>query len=189
MRSGSPSRLSTSSRSQSIFRLWTNDRIVGAVVIEEAVRQLRQLAGCDQRRGGLDRAPFDRGEQLPRHRPVGRHDGVRQLERRHHDVERRQVGHVLVGDRHRDGAEVGGDLLLRSRQCRPFAPERIARPEVPLLPGHEGAAPQRAVGDDGGRHEQVPARVRTRRPRQAPARPKAPGDLQQTRGRACRSGP
>ena len=79
---------------------------------------------------------------------VGRHHGVRQLERRHHDVERRQVGHVLVGDRHRDGAEFGGDLLLRPRQGHPFAPERIARPEVPLLPGHEGAAPQRAVGDD-----------------------------------------
>ena len=40
-------------------------RIVGAVVVEEAVRQLRQLAGRDQRRGGLDRALFDRGEQLP----------------------------------------------------------------------------------------------------------------------------
>jgi short-subunit dehydrogenase len=80
--------------------------------------ELRQLAGCDQRRGGLDRAPFDRGEQLPRHPAVARHHGVRQLERRHHDIERRQVGHVLVGDRHRDGAEVGGDLLLRSRQCR-----------------------------------------------------------------------
>ena len=37
-------------------------RIVGALVIEEAVRHLRQLAGRDQRRGRLDRAPFDRGE-------------------------------------------------------------------------------------------------------------------------------
>ena len=87
-----------------------------------------------------------------------------------------------VGDRHRDGAEVGGDLLFGPRQGHPFAPERIARPEMPLLPGHEGAAPQRAVGDDRRRHEQVLARIRPRGPGQAPARPKAPGDLQERAG-------
>jgi hypothetical protein len=32
-------------------------RIVGAFVVEEAVGELRQLAGCDKRRGGFDRAP------------------------------------------------------------------------------------------------------------------------------------
>jgi hypothetical protein len=88
----------------------------------------------------------------------------------------------FVGDRHRDGAEVGSNLFFRSRQGRPFAPERIARSKVPLLPGHEGAAPQRAVGDDGCRHKQIPARVWARRADQAPARAKAPGDLQQGAG-------
>ena len=69
-----------------------------------------------------------------------------------------------------------------SRQGHPLAPERIARPEVPLLPGHEGAAPERAGGDDGRRHEQILARIRPRRAGQAPARAKAPGDLRQRAG-------
>ena len=61
-------------------------------------------------------------------------------------------------------------------------PNAIARPEVPLLPGHEGAAPQRAVGDDRRRHEQVHRRIRPRRTGQAPAGAKPPGDLQERAG-------
>src|SRR5262249_38668843 len=164
------------------FQAMDEHRIVSAFVIEEAVRKLRQLAGCDQRRGGFDRALTEGSKQLQRHRLVGRHDSIRQLEWRHHDVERRQVGHVLVGDRHRDGAEVGGDLFLRPRVRHPLTPERIARPEIPFLPGHKGAAPQRAVGDDSRWHEQVLASVRPRCAGQTPARAKAPGDLQEGAG-------
>ena len=72
--------------------------------------------------------------------------------------------------------------VLGPRQGHPLALERIARPEMSLLPGHEGAAPERAVGDDRRRHEQIPARIRSRRAGQAPARPKAPGDLQEGAG-------
>ena len=98
------------------------------------------------------------------------------------NVERRQIGHVFVGHRHCNLAELGGDLLFPSWQSRPLAPKEVARPEVLLLPRHKGAAPQRAVGDDGSRHEKVLARVWSRRASQAPPCPESTSNLQQ---RAC----
>ena len=189
MSSGSPSRALDQLAQPIDFHRVHGDWIVVACVVEEAVGELRALAGRDQRRGGLDRAPFDRGEQLPLHRPVGRHHGVRQLNGCHDDVERRQVGHVRVGDRHRDGAELGGDLRFGPRQGHPLALERIARPEVSLLPGHEGAAPERPVGDDRRRHEQVPSSNSVAACRSDPSASESARRPATGRGPTCRSDP